>query len=224
MKNIPPNNIEKKRLYYALFFPAIFTIIIILVFLFEHGMDLDFSKYGIVPRETSKLPYILTAPFIHADIGHLLNNAVAFFVLTLSLYYFYSAIANYVLLFSYIFSGLLLWVIGREGTHIGASGIIFSISFFLFFSGVLRKYIPLIAVSLIVVFLYGNNVWHLFPWTTNDPVSWEGHLAGGFVGLILAFVYRNKGPQKEEKIWDDENEEDEPPLEEDAKSDSENKL
>ena len=48
--------------------------------------------------------------------------------------------------------------------------------------------------------------WHLFPWQANDPVSWEGHLAGGMAGLIFAAVYYNQGPQRPVKVWDDEDE------------------
>ena len=205
------DNAEKKRLYYTLFFPILFCLFIILVYLFEQAMGWDFHKAGIVPLELKTLPNVFTMPFIHSDLSHLLNNIISFFVLSSCLYYFYSQIANKILLLSVVFSGLILWVIGRESWHIGASGVIFAISFFLFFSGLLRKHIPLIAISFVVVFLYGNNVWHLFPWSKIDPVSWEGHLAGGITGVLLAVIYRRQGPQKPVKEWedDDENEEDE---------------
>lgn len=86
---------------------------------------------------------------------------------------------------------------------------VYALAFFLFFSGIIRRHVPLIAISLVVVFLYGNNVWHLFPWKEFDPVSWEGHLAGAVSGALFALIYRKKGPQKPEKIWDDEPEDDE---------------
>jgi hypothetical protein len=47
-------------------------------------------------------------------------------------------------------------------------------------------------------------VWHIFPWTVNDPVSWEGHLAGLITGLIIAIAFRNDGPQKPVKVWEEE--------------------
>ena len=172
-------------------------------------MDLDFKTGGIFPGELKTLPHIFTMPFIHSDWGHLSNNIISFFVLSVSLYYFYSSIASRVLIFSLISSGIILWVIGRDAWHIGLSGMVYAISFFLFFSGIIRRHIPLIAISLIVVFLYGNNVWHLFPWQKFDPVSWEGHLAGAISGVVFALVYRKKGPQKPVKIWEDENEEEE---------------
>ena len=200
------DNAEKKRLYYTLFFPILFCLFIILVYLFERAMGWDFHKAVIFPLELKTLPNVFTMPFIHSDLSHLLNNIISFFVLSSCLYYFYSQIANKILLLSVVFSGLILWVIGRESWHIGASGVIFAISFFLFFSGLLRKHIPLIAISFVVVFLYGNNVWHLFPWSKIDPVSWEGHLAGGITGVLLAVIYRRQGPQKPVKEWEDDDE------------------
>ncbi|NLO70672.1 MAG: rhomboid family intramembrane serine protease [Porphyromonadaceae bacterium] len=195
---------EKKKIYYAIFFPAIICFLVILAFLFERGMGLDFKIGGVFPREIKALPNIFTMPFIHSDLGHLANNIFSFFVLSVCLYYFYGEFASKVLIFSAILSGIILWIIGRDAWHIGLSGIVYALSFFLFFSGILRKHMPLIAISLVVVFLYGNNVWHLFPWQKFDPISWEGHLAGAVSGILFAFIYRKQGPQKPVKIWEDE--------------------
>jgi uncharacterized membrane-anchored protein YhcB (DUF1043 family) len=65
---------------------------------------------------------------------------------------------------------------------------------FLFTSGVLRKFLPLQAISLFVVFLYGSMIWGVFP--MQQKVSWEGHLMGLVVGVALAIVYRSHGPQR----------------------------
>ena len=64
----------------------------------------------------------------------------------------------------WIGAGLLTFIIGKPGWHIGASGLIYGLAFFLFFSGILRKYVPLIAISLLVTFLYGGIIWHMFPY------------------------------------------------------------
>lgn len=205
MKEVSP---EKKKFYYAVFFPAIICFLVVLTFLFELGMGADFKTGGVFPREIKTLPHIFTMPFIHADLGHLTNNIISFFVLSVCLYYFYSEIANRILVFTAITSGLLLWFIGRDAWHIGLSGMVYALSFFLFFSGIIRKHIQLIAISLIVVFLYGNNVWHLFPWQKFDPISWEGHLAGAISGTVFALLFRKSGPQKFEKVWDDESDDD----------------
>jgi membrane associated rhomboid family serine protease len=106
----------------------------------------------------------------------------------------------------WLVSGFLTWSIGRESWHIGASGLVYALSFFLFFSGVFRKYIPLMAVSLLVVFLYGSTLWNMFPVAELvDPnVSWEGHLSGAVSGLACAVIFRKYGPQKPEEIEEEE--------------------
>ncbi|MDS1031949.1 rhomboid family intramembrane serine protease [Porphyromonadaceae sp. NP-X] len=198
------NELEKQRWKFAIFVPLIVCILWILCFALEHGMDWDFHKAGIYPRKLENIWSIFTYTFIHADWRHLMNNALSFFILGICLYYFYSEVANRVLITSAVLSGFILWCIGRESYHIGASGIIYSLAFFLFFSGIIRKHIPLIAISLIVVFIYGSMVWHLFPWLPDDPVSWEGHLSGAVTGIFLAFVYRHRGPQPPKPEWEEE--------------------
>jgi membrane associated rhomboid family serine protease len=195
---------EKRKIFHALFVPSIITLLIFLSFVFERGMGLNFYKAGIYPRNIENLWGVFTYVFVHASWAHLFNNIISFFALSVSLYYFYNLIAGKILLYSYLSSGVLLWLVGRESWHIGASGLVYALVFFLFFSGLIRKHVPLISISLVVVFLYGSMFWHLFPWQTNDPVSWEGHLSGGLSGLILAVVFRNEGPQKPEKVWDEE--------------------
>jgi len=46
------------------------------------------------------------------------------------------------------------------------------------------------AVSMIIVFLYGGLIWFMFPIV--DRISWEGHLSGFISGMILAYFYGNK--------------------------------
>jgi membrane associated rhomboid family serine protease len=119
------------------------------------------------------------------------------------LFYFYRKIAFKVLLYGTFLSGLLTWVIARDAYHIGASGIIYLLFSFILFSGLIRKYYRLIAVSLIVIFLYGSMIWYILP--TKEEISWEGHLSGFIVGLLFVFIYKNHGPQPLQYDWEDEN-------------------
>ncbi|KAA6307023.1 hypothetical protein EZS27_041312, partial [termite gut metagenome] len=86
-------------------------------------------------------------------------------------------------------------------------GIIYGLAFFLFFSGIIRKHIPLIAISLLVTFIYGGLVWNMFPFFVKPSISWEGHLSGAIMGILCAYTFKSYGPQKPE-IVDDEEEED----------------
>ena len=169
-------------------------------------MDLKIYKLGVYPLRAEGLYGILLSPLIHSTLKHLFSNTIPLLVLMWCLFFFYREIAYKTFIFLWLLSGFLTWIIGREAWHIGASGIIYSLSFFLFFSGILRKHIPLIAISLVVAFLYGSNVWNMLPWSMYlDPgVSWEGHLSGAVSGLIGAIIYRRHGPQKPQKVWVDD--------------------
>lgn len=198
------NSTDKRKIIRALFIPGIIGILMCLIFILENGMDWDFHRAGIFPRRIESLFGIFGYVFIHADVSHLINNLISFIILGSFLYYFYGQIATKILITSYISSGLMLWIIGREGWHIGASGLIYSLAFFLFFSGIIRKHGPLIAISFIVALNYGNMIWHIFPWEIHDSISWEGHLSGGVIGFILAITHRKSGPQKPIKVWEEE--------------------
>ena len=199
---IPSSN--KQQFKNAIFIPLVIGLLMILSFLLERGMDWDFHTAGVYPRRIENLWGIFTIIFVHADWSHLANNVISFILLGSCLYFFYKELATKVMIISYVSSGLILWFIGRDNWHIGASGLIYSLAFFLFFSGVIRKHVPLIAISLVVAFVYGSMIWHVFPWQIQDPISWEGHLAGGIIGLVLSFYYRNEGPQKPIKKWEEE--------------------
>ncbi len=188
--------------------PGIFVFLMWLVKIIEVLFELDFSRSGIYPLSVKGLPGIFLSPFIHADFNHLFNNSLPLFFLAVGLFYFYSEVALKIFIWTYFLTGLLVWIAGRSAWHIGASGIVYGLASFLFFSGIIRKYFRLIALSLLIVFLYGSMVWGLFPGVYKN-VSWESHMLGFFSGVLLAIVYRNEGPQKPVYEWMEEDEEEE---------------
>ncbi|HEY5593403.1 MAG TPA: hypothetical protein VIK55_20610, partial [Paludibacter sp.] len=105
---------EKRQFFHAVFIPSLIGILMILSFLLERGMNWDFHTAGVYPRRFVNIWGIFTLIFIHNDLGHLANNVISFTILGSCLYYFYKQIATKILFISYIFSGLILWVIGRE--------------------------------------------------------------------------------------------------------------
>lgn len=201
------SSVIKRQFLSAITIPLALSVTMILSYVLEVGMDWDFHKLGVFPRKIENLWSVFTFVFVHASWEHLLNNVLSFFILSSFLFYFYRKLSIKVLLISYVMSGAILWVIGRESCHVGASGLIYALAFFLFFSGLFRNYVPLVAISLVVALVYGNMVWHIFPWEVHDPVSWEGHLAGGLTGLVLSILYRNDDPQKPIVIWDEDDSE-----------------
>lgn len=192
------------------------SIVVLVILWLVHLMNIsaifnfNFYKLGIYPLRTSGLIGIICSPLIHSSFSHLISNSIALLILLTLLFYFYSEIAFKSMFFIWIISGFLTWIIGRSSFHIGASGLVFGLIFFLFFSGILRRHIPLAAVSMIVAFVYGSTIWSVLPLTAyiDITLSWEAHLSGAIAGFVVAFSFRKEGPQKPEINWDeDENEE-----------------
>jgi membrane associated rhomboid family serine protease len=140
-------------------------------------------------------------------------------ILGATLIYFYRELAWKVFILSWLLSGFWLWIIGRENYHIGASGVLYGLITFLFFSGVLRRHTGLMALSLLVVFLYGSLIWGIFP--LFRIISWESHLCGSIAGILLAVVYRKEGPQRKVYEWEFEDENDDMMDHENERSTSE---
>ncbi|MBK8883753.1 MAG: rhomboid family intramembrane serine protease [Bacteroidales bacterium] len=197
---ISEDSFYRKKMLLSMLIPGIFVSLMWLVKIAELMLDTDLSGYGIYPLEAEGLWGILFSPFIHGDFNHLFNNSLPLFFLATALFYFYSEVALKVFAWTYFLTGLLVWVAGREAWHIGASGLVYGLASFLFFSGILRKHFRLIALSLLIVFLYGSMVWGLFPGVYKN-VSWESHMLGFFSGILLALWYRKEGPQAPEYNW-----------------------
>ena len=197
-----------KKLRLSMLIPGIFVFLMWLVKAVELMFDLDLTRLGIYPLEMKGLAGILFSPFVHSGFRHLFNNSLPLFFLGTAFFYFYSEIALRVSLWTWVLTGLSVWMAGRPSWHIGASGLIYGFASFLFFSGIIRKYFRLVALSLLIVFIYGSMVWGIFP-DIYENVSWESHMLGFISGIILAVAYRKEGPQEPVHEWLDEEEEDE---------------
>ena len=175
--------------------PVIAVFAIWFVYWIELTFGYNFTRYGINPQKVSGLRGVIFSPFIHSGTSHLFNNSVPLAVLLAFLFFFYKKLAVKVLFFGILLTGLLTWVFARDSYHIGASGVVYMLVSFIFFSGILRKHFRLVALSLVIAFLYGSMIWYVFP--IKERMSWEGHLSGFITGLLLTYIYKNKGPQKE---------------------------
>ena len=206
-------NEEKKKLLRSIYFPSLFIFIIWIIEIYKLVFDLNLYSFGIFPLRSYGLIGIITAPLIHADFTHLFANTIPLFVLGSSVFYFYRNVAFRLIFLSYLITGILVWIGGRQAYHIGASGFIYALISFIFLSGVIKNDIRLLALSLLVVFLYGGMIWGVLP--LDSKISWESHLFGALTGISLAFIYKNEGPIKQEYQWKNHQ------FEEDENDDSE---
>jgi len=184
-----------------LIIPILYILVIWMLYFIEIKFGYNFNKYGVYPREFKGLRGVFFSHFIHSNTKHLFNNSIPLFVLLLSVFMFYKEVALKVLVYGALLTGFLTWIIARESYHIGASGVVYLLFSFVFFSGILKKHFRLVALSLIVIFLYGSMIWYVLP--IKDGMSWEGHLSGFVIGLVLAFLYKNKGIKKTELYFEE---------------------
>lgn len=193
---------DKEKIKSSLFYSLLFVGLLWLIAFFQWASGTDLSSLGVLPRKISGLAGIFTAPLIHADFPHLISNSVTLFLLLFSVLYFYRGSALKVFFIIYLLDGILVWIFARQSYHIGASGLVYGFASFLFFSGVFRKDKRSVALSLLIVFLYGGMVWGVLP--VKPEISFESHLFGAVAGLFCAFTYR-----KVDLPPEDENEEEE---------------
>ncbi|MGA1977678.1 MAG: rhomboid family intramembrane serine protease [Bacteroidales bacterium] len=199
----------RKKFLLSIIIPCAVIVVMWLVKITGNLFEIDLTRLGIYPLALKGIPGIILSPFIHENFRHLLNNTLPLFFLSAALFFFYSEIALKIFLWNWLLTGLLVWFGGRQAWHIGASGLVYGLASFLFFSGIIRKYYRLIALSLLVVFLYGEMVWGIFP-GMNINISWESHMLGFVSGIFLAIWYRKEGPQLPvSEIMQEEEEEEE---------------
>ena len=200
-------NKEKKLFINSMLFPFLFVSLLWMIKLIELEQNWELYRFGVYPRSLNGMLGILTSPFIHADFNHLIDNSIPLFFLLTAIFYFYWEVAYPVFFLTYLISGFGVWLFARSSYHIGASGLVYGFASFLFFSGIFRRNIRLMAISLLVSFLYGSMVWGIFPY--KQDMSFEGHLSGALAGLFLAYYFRENGPQKPQPTWYDEDDDDE---------------
>lgn len=169
--------------------PFLLVLSLWILFWVDIRFHLNLVQFGIYPRTFFGLIGIICAPFLHGNLEHLYNNSIPLLILLASLRYFYRNIFFKVLLYGIVFSGFITWVIGRKYIHIGASSLIYVLASFIFFKGIMTKYYRLVALSLLVVLVYGSMIWYIFP-NVKEGISWEGHLAGLITGFTFALIYK----------------------------------
>jgi membrane associated rhomboid family serine protease len=83
----------------------------------------------------------------------------------------------------------MLWLFGKKGVHIGASGLILGyIGYMLASAYYFPSAINILAASIVLVY-FGGSLLSIFPWG-NKNISWQGHLFGLLSGILLVILPR----------------------------------
>jgi membrane associated rhomboid family serine protease len=180
-----------------------FVALIWLIDVANWALGLDLRSFGVRPRQLAGLPGILLAPLLHGGPLHLAANSAPLLVLGTGMLYLYPGSALKVLPAIYLGPGIAVWLLAAGGNHIGSSGLIYGLLAYVFVAGVIRFDRRAIAAALLVAFLYGSMVWGVLP--IQPGVSWESHLAGALIGLVMAIALRRLDvPPRKRYSWEDE--------------------
>lgn len=187
------------------------------VFFLQLSGFFQYCSGALIPLTPEGLKGVLFSPLLHGNLEHIAGNSIPIAALMFLLFQFYPFIAKKIFFIGWLAVGFLVWLlppldfITREYRYtciVGASGIVYVLAFFLFFSGILRKNTQYRVVSLIVALYYGSLVWGVLPeelfsrLDRPSNISWQSHLAGAVVGMFLAFIFRKYGEKKKTFIWE----------------------
>jgi membrane associated rhomboid family serine protease len=146
------------------------------------------AALGIHPRSLLGLLGILTAPFLHASLGHLIANSIPLAVLGLLTTSRRCMDYAVVAVSSALTSGLGAWLLGGSDTVVvGASGVIFGFLGFLMGRGIFERRAGAVVLSVLVTVVFGGMLWGLLPFLV-PGVSWQAHVFGFIGGLIPARI------------------------------------
>lgn len=139
---------------------------------------------GLVPRHIYGLIGIPFHTFLHDSFSHLFFNSIPLFflidfVLVTNLHNFTIISISIILI-----NSILLWLFGRKGIHIGASGLVMGYFGFLLASPLNFLSTMNIIVAVLCLYYLSGLFFNLLP--TRERVSWEGHLFGFIGGIITA--------------------------------------
>ncbi len=152
------------------------------------------KHYGIIARNPANLVGIILTPFIHANWNHLLGNSASLWTLLLLLGVFYKNHYWLILVSITLLCGTLTWLIGDEGIHIGASGVVYGLAAFILVAGFIQKRIAPIIASLTILFAYNWLITGLFPSypTLTEAISYSSHWSGVIAGILAALICLRK--------------------------------
>ena len=145
------------------------------------------NNLGIRPRNILGLQGIIFAPFLHGNWRHLISNIFPLTILSWLIMARDRSEWIAVTVLTAIASGLGTWLFGGATTiHIGASGVVFGYFGFLVTRAYFERSLGSIAISLLVLALFGGMIWGILP--VRVGISWEGHLFGLLGGIAAAWT------------------------------------
>lgn len=176
-------NPPKDTVYFLAAIWAIYIVDFILPFV-------SFNSWGIIPRDVGGLIGIITSPFLHGSIFHILSNSLTFLGTSILIQLSIGAKGfRMVTVLTILLAGLGTWVFSSPGSVVvGASGLIYGYIGFLFGYAIFHPSVKNWLFFLITFLLYGGALFGLLK--VSPFISWAGHFWGFVAGLAIAYHYK----------------------------------
>ena len=175
------HNLKRRAAIIGAFIGVIWLVEIVDRVVFAGGLE----SFGILPRTEQGLLGIPLAPLLHGGTSHLMANTGGLLVFGGLIVFRNESHFWTVTLIGALASGIGIWLFGRPGIHIGASGIVFAYFGYLVVTGIFERRIGSLLLSIAVFVLWGPVLYGLLP--TQRGISWEGHVFGFIGGIVAAW-------------------------------------
>ncbi|MCB0646524.1 MAG: rhomboid family intramembrane serine protease [Saprospiraceae bacterium] len=176
-----------RSFYLTVISTLLFVSILWLVKLYEVNSGFRLTRFGIYPRAADGWGGIFTGPFIHGSWDHLISNTFPLVVTLVLIFTFYKRVALSVVVVSWVLTGFLVWMFARPSYHIGASGVVYALIAFILGSGLFKRNSLSTMLSLLMLAIYSS---YFVGFQQEEGVSWESHMLGSAVGLVIAFLLK----------------------------------
>ncbi len=144
------------------------------------------NRLAIVPRTPAGMVGVVTAPFLHGGLAHLVANLPPFLVLGALVIRHGEHTFLKVAILVALASGALVWLLARSAAHLGASGVVFGLFGYLVARAYFHPAIADVVIAVLVVLAYGSMLAGIKP--ARNGTSFEAHLFGLLAGVGVAWL------------------------------------
>jgi membrane associated rhomboid family serine protease len=143
---------------------------------------------------------VLTAPFLHGGLFHIIGNTIGIIIMSLFLSAGFTSRSSFddkygvesIYFGIIILSGLLYYFTGSNPV-VGASGLVYGLAGMVIAVGISQKKpLPAIVAIAMVVFYGWNLLYGLIPGLAGQNVSWWGHICGAIAGVVMGFALKEE--------------------------------
>jgi membrane associated rhomboid family serine protease len=150
--------------------------------------------YGIRPRNVSRLPDILSAPFLHFSWAHIEGNSGPLFI--------FGFLAAYRGVWKFVgvtilvvaVSGLAAWFSESPNTvGAGASGVVFGYFGYIMVRGFFDRHLVDILIGAVMALCFAYQFSVLLP---HAGIGWQAHVGGLAGGIAAGWIFRERRPER----------------------------